>query len=136
KSEKCQEQAQCVIKKISRSILTDVDGVVYLWSFEEPPRPSATPCGDARRGIPLRLFVPSFPDTEVLKGALILAPVRSHLDVQFQVNLPTEQLFQILTGGNSGLFEQAPGLPDHNSLLGVALHMNGREDTADRFGFF
>ena len=35
--------AGCVIKKISRSILSDADGVVYHRSFGEPPRPSRPP---------------------------------------------------------------------------------------------
>ena len=38
KSEKCQKEAKCcVIKKISRSILSDADGVVYHRSSENQP---------------------------------------------------------------------------------------------------
>src|SRR5882724_6594783 len=68
---------------------------------------------------------------DVVEGAFVLTPFGLHADVEIEIDLRVEELFEVLAGRDADALDQIATLPDHDRLLRLALDHDGaiqRED--------
>src|SRR5689334_5635664 len=79
----------------------------------------------------LLIFTRHCTPVQAVEERPVLAPAGLHLHMQIEIDLDAEQLFHLRARQRPDLLQHRRTTPDHDSLLPLALHADGRVNARD-----